>query len=90
MQPNLMWLTDPEVFQVNRLDAHSDHEFFLSADEMTQGKSSLRQSLDGAWNFHWSANPAQRPAEFWQADYDDSAFGSIRLRKTNNDQPAAE
>ncbi len=79
MQPNLMWLTDPEVFQVNRLNAHSDHEFFLSADEMAQGKSSLCQSLDGAWVFRWSANPAQRPAEFWQSDYDDSAFDSIHV-----------
>lgn len=24
----LIWLEDPEVFQVNRLDAYSDHHFF--------------------------------------------------------------
>lgn len=25
MEVSLHWLTDPEVFRVNRLDAHSDH-----------------------------------------------------------------
>ena len=24
-EPQLCWLTDPTVFAVNRLDAHSDH-----------------------------------------------------------------
>ena len=25
MNANLNWLTDPTIFRVNRLDAHSDH-----------------------------------------------------------------
>lgn len=27
MKADIKWLDDPEVFQVNRLDAHSDHDF---------------------------------------------------------------
>ena len=79
MQPNVQWLTDPTVFQVNRLDAHSDHVAYASATEAAAGESSLRQSLDGQWQFFWSKCPAQRPAMFWQEEYDDSAFGTIRV-----------
>ena len=28
-QPQLEWLENPEVFQVNRLDAHSDHAYYV-------------------------------------------------------------
>ena len=37
MQPALNWLTDPTVFRVNRLDAHSDHICYASAREAAQG-----------------------------------------------------
>ena len=74
MQANLNWLTDPTVFRVNRLDAHSDHVCYASAEELARGTTSLRQSLDGPWRFAWSPNPARRPGDFWQADFDDSGF----------------
>ena len=45
MEANLNWLTDPAVFQINRLDAHSDHVCYASAEEAERGESSLRQSL---------------------------------------------
>ena len=77
MQAELTWLTDPTVFQVNRLDAHSDHVCYASIQELAQGETSLRQSLDGAWRFTWSKNPASRPADFWREGFDDSAFGTI-------------
>ena len=79
MEANLRWLDDPTVFQVNRLDAHSDHVCYASAQEMAQGESSLRQSLDGVWRFAWSKAPAVRPADFWQTGYDSSAFGTIQV-----------
>ena len=79
MQANIQWLTDPEVFRVNRLDAHSDHVCYASARELAQGETSLRQSLDGQWRFAWSPCPARRPAAFWQEDFDDSAFGTIQV-----------
>ena len=77
MQAALDWLTDPTVFQVNRLDPHSDHVCYASAEELEQGASSLRQSLDGRWRFAWSPKPALRPADFWREDFDSSAFGTI-------------
>lgn len=27
MKADIRWLDDPQVFRVNRLDAHSDHSF---------------------------------------------------------------
>lgn len=77
MTPELRWLSDPTVFAVNRLDAHSDHLCCRTLDEAESGLTSLRQSLDGAWRFAWSANPAARPADFWQPDADLSGFGTI-------------
>ena len=79
MQAELQWLTDPAVFQVNRLDAHSDHVCYASQAEADQGESSLRQSLDGLWRFAWSGCPRLRPADFWREGFDDSAFGTIRV-----------
>ena len=79
MQAERNWLTDPAVFQVNRLDAHSDHVCYASRQEADQGESSLRQSLDGVWRFAWSGSPAGRPADFWREGYDDSAFGTIQV-----------
>ena len=49
MDADLKWLTDPAVFRVNRLDAHSDHICYANKTEITLGASSLRQSLDGQW-----------------------------------------
>ena len=70
--PELKWLEDPRVFAVNRLDAHSDHVW-----QTAQGD--LRQSLDGAWRFAYSANPAARPADFWQPDASLDGFAEIAV-----------
>lgn len=79
MNANLNWLTDPTVFRVNRLDAHSDHIFYTSEEESVQGTSSLYQSLDGVWAFHYSAAPKERPENFWTNDFEDSDFDSIQV-----------
>ena len=77
--PDLRWLTDPTVFAVNRLDAHSDHTCYRTAEEAAAGHSSLRQPLDGEWRFAYSPNPAARPADFWREGADLSAFGTIQV-----------
>ena len=79
MKAELQWLTDPTVFQVNRLSAHSDHVCYASVQELAQGETSLRQSLDGVWRFAWSKSPSLRPADFWREGYDDSGFGAIQV-----------
>lgn len=79
MKPDLTWLENPEVFQVNRLDAHSDHHFYESEEDMENGRESLRQSLNGTWRFAWSRNPEERPADFYREDADISNFGEIQV-----------
>ena len=41
------WLENPEVFQVNRIPAHSDHLYFKNMEELKEGQGmSLRRSLN--------------------------------------------
>lgn len=79
MKAELTWLEDPEVFRVNRLDAHSDHEYYRNEKEMEAGKSSFKQRLNGTWKFAWSRCPAQRPDCFYEEGFDDSAWDSIQV-----------
>lgn len=79
MIASLEWLEDPRVFRVNRLDAHSDHIVYQNEQELQEGKINLRQSLDGCWKFKYSHNSEERPAAFFEENFDDAAFGSIQV-----------
>ncbi len=79
MNADIAWLNNPEVFRVNQLPAHSDHEFYISEKEQRSGKNSLVQSLNGVWQFMYSSNAAGRPADFFQPEYDRSKFGRITV-----------
>ena len=37
--PDLAWLENPEVFEVNREKAHSDHRFYESVQAMERGEA---------------------------------------------------
>ena len=78
--PDLAWLEDPEVFEVNRLNAHSDHLYYPTLEEaLAEGKSSLCQSLDGVWKFHYAQVPEERIQEFYQKEYDCSDWDDIQV-----------
>lgn len=79
MQAEIKWLDDPEVFRVNRLDAHSDHCFFESEETYQKRQETLKQSLNGMWSFHYSVNAKERPEYFYKKDYDTSGFDTIRV-----------
>jgi len=72
MNPTLSWLSDPEIFEVNRERAHSDHSY------KTKG-GDLRQSLNGIWKFNYCEHPDDRPADFYKAEYDVTAFDEIKV-----------
>ena len=67
MNPTLDWLRDPEVFEVNRVPAHSDHII------------GQRQLLNGTWAFAYSEYPGERPADFFRTDYALDDFGTIQV-----------
>ena len=79
-EPTLDWLTDPEVFQINRLDAHSDHRFYTDEIKaLERGPMDLYQSLNGKWKFHLSKNPSLRPQSFFEDGFSCQAWDSIEV-----------
>ncbi|TRX60075.1 DUF4981 domain-containing protein [Fulvivirga sp. M361] len=72
-----------EVFQENRAPAHAS--FYRYEDESLALKndryyaSSLYQSLEGKWKFNWVKKPADRPVDFFKADYDVSEWDEIQV-----------
>ena len=71
---------NPRVFEQNRLAPHSDHLCYANYQEMMDGAgSSLRQSLNGTWLFHYALNFGQMPKGFEQDDFDVSGWSSIKV-----------
>ncbi|MBQ2947377.1 MAG: beta-galactosidase [Clostridia bacterium] len=79
MQPNIKWLDDPRVFRVGQLDAHSDHFYYDNEEDCAANRQSLCQSLDGMWQFAYSVNAKERPANFYEEGFDASAFDKIKV-----------
>ena len=70
---------NPEIFQQNRLPAHSDHVCYRSLEECYAQKTSLRKSLNGIWKFRYSRNPDLAPDDFFRSGYDASEWDTIRV-----------
>ena len=79
MNADIKWLDDPQVFRVNQMPAHSDHAFYLNEDGVLKGMNPLVQLLDGEWDFCYSVNSKERPAEFYREDFDKSTFDKIQV-----------
>lgn len=79
MHPDIKWLDDPQVFRVGQLPAHSDHKIYIDEKEAEDQDSSLRQSLNGVWQFAYSVNPGSRPVNFYEVDYPMESFGEIQV-----------
>lgn len=81
MEADIKWLDQPEVFRVNQIPAHSDHRFYGNREECSNDKSSLKQCLNGVWEFYYSENAKKRPNDFYKEDYDYSGFDKIEVPK---------
>ena len=79
MKADIRWLDDPQVFRVNRLDAHSDHKFYEKKEDYEKKDQTLKQSLNGIWKFHYSANALERPADFYQKWFDGRNFDEMKV-----------
>ena len=44
---------DPEYFQENRVEAHSDHKYYASMEAMLQKEENYKYDLNGLWKFHY-------------------------------------
>ena len=79
MKAEIKWLDNPEIFRINQLDAHSDHNYYLNYKDLEIGDNKLTQSLNGQWDFRFSINVMERPADFYKTDYDRSGFDKIMV-----------
>lgn len=70
---------DPRCFQENRLKAHSDHQWYSSAENREDGVETLRHSLNGYWYFAYARNEGQIPQGFECAEFNCRTWGSIAV-----------
>ncbi|MCQ4085334.1 glycoside hydrolase family 2 TIM barrel-domain containing protein [Saccharibacillus sp. JS10] len=73
------WNNNPEIFQLNRLEARAALTPYANAEEALSGSkdSSRVQSLNGTWKFHHVDKPADRPENFFETGYDTSKWDDI-------------
>ncbi|MBQ9031822.1 MAG: DUF4981 domain-containing protein [Parasporobacterium sp.] len=76
MSTLIQLLSDPQYFQENRMDAHSDH---IACAPEDKGCTSLRSSLNGLWKFHYSKDLRHLPEGFEQPEADLSKWDEIRV-----------
>lgn len=72
-------IKNPEIFEQNRLAAHSDHVCYKNEREKIKGKSSLRYDMNGLWKFAYAKNQSLAPCGFEAADYDCKGWDEIRV-----------
>lgn len=73
------WL-NPEVTGVNRLSPRAVRCIYPDAETALSGdpaQSPFYMTLNGTWKFHWVPKPADRPRDFYQADFDDRPWATI-------------
>ncbi|NOU86588.1 DUF4981 domain-containing protein [Paenibacillus sp. LMG 31460] len=76
------WNNNPQIFQLNRMEAHATLMPYKSEDEALTGvreASDSYQSLNGTWKFHFAENAQGRPQEFYKSDYDCSSWADIAV-----------
>lgn len=77
--PSLDWLSDTSIFRVNRLNAHSDHKYYMNRNEYENGNTSFIKFLNGKWKFSYAVNPSLRIKDFYKKDFDCSSFEEINV-----------
>ncbi|KAA1257927.1 Beta-galactosidase [Rubripirellula obstinata] len=71
---------DLDVIQVNAEQPHATMMTYPDAESaiaMDPTQSPWLKSLNGDWKFNWVPSVNERPMDFYQVDFDDSAWGTI-------------
>ena len=72
------------------LNKEQPHAWFFSFENVEKARKVLPenskywQSLNGTWKFHWAPNPDERPADFYKAGFDASAWDNIPVPSSWN------
>ncbi|MBN1895299.1 beta-galactosidase, partial [bacterium] len=76
------WNGKPELFQINREEAHATFLPCADAESVINGKgteSPFVHSLNGTWKFSIADNPSKRNTAFFKNDYDVSGWSNIEV-----------
>ena len=68
---------NPEIFQENRLNAHSDHEWYTTREHAKDGVSDCKYSLNGTWRIHYAKNPSLTVEGFEKEEYSVDGWDQI-------------
>lgn len=71
---------NPELTGINNEPSHVLVHPYMNPQSALKGDlaaSPYYLSLDGKWKFLWVSAPAQRPADFYKPEYDDSSWKEI-------------
>lgn len=79
MEFDYKWVADPEIFSINRVDAHSDHKYYRTEAEAAGGSSSFRYSLNGSWKFSYAVNEDSRVKGFEKKETDCRYWADITV-----------
>ncbi|MCR4798182.1 MAG: DUF4981 domain-containing protein [Lachnospiraceae bacterium] len=75
---NYSIVKNPEIFQENRLPAHSDHEYYRN-EKGAEGMSDFKYLLNGVWKFSYAKNYESAVKGFEKEDYDARKWDNIRV-----------
>ena len=71
---------NPAVIKRNKEDGHVIAFSYDDADAAAKrGNPKTKLSLNGDWKFHWQRGLKDEPAQFYETDFDDSAWRTIRV-----------
>lgn len=70
---------NPEIFQQNRLAAHSDHICYASEYELMEQETSFRMYLNGLWKFDYAKNMDLAVCGFEAEDYSCKNWDEIHV-----------
>lgn len=76
---------NPSITHLQREEAGAltiPQENSIQDDCVPMEQSPYYQSLNGTWKFMWVPDPTKRPARFFAANYDDSAWDDIDVPST--------
>jgi len=76
------WNNNPEIFQLNRCEAHATLMPYATIEEALHCKrnqSSYYQSLNGQWKFAFVEKPDLRIRNFYEQDFDHSKWDEIKV-----------
>lgn len=76
---NLDWLENPEIFSINRIEAHSDHKYYQSIEDLNNDNNTLKKSLNGNWKFHYSNNLESILENFYDEDFNSNGWDNIKV-----------